>query len=348
MNLKNLSAQNKKHKKILSYLNQKKIFKIYNEFSSKLKVNENLAVAVSGGPDSLALAYLTKCYSLKNKTKVKYYIVNHKLRKEASLEVEKVKKVLKKIDIQCTVLNWIGKKPSKSIQATARDKRYSLLANECKKNNIKNLLLGHHLNDLFENFLIRIVRGSGLNGLISFSENVKYRDQDLNITRPLLNLEKKELLHVSNKVFSFFVKDPSNINKGYKRTRIRNLLHSLEKEGLDAKKLKLTINNLKDSNKSIKFYVDRNLKENTVFSKTKNIYILNYNFFDQSHEIIFRSLTKLIQKLGKKYYPVRGKSIDELIKKINEKSFTKITLGGCFVERINETILISQESSHKI
>jgi len=348
MNLKNLSVQSKDHKKVLSYLNTKKISVIYNEFSSLLKVKEDLAVAVSGGPDSLALAYLTKCYSLKNNIKVQYYIVNHKLRKEASLEAETVKKVLRKIDIQCTILNWNGKKPSKNIQATARDKRYSLLANECKKNNIKYLLLGHHSNDLFENFLIRMVRGSGLNGLVSFSENTKYGDQDLNIIRPLLNLEKKDLIHVSNKVFSFFIKDPSNINLDYKRIRIRNLLHSLEKEGLDIKKLKLTINNLKDSNKSIKFYVDKNIKKNVVYLKKKNIYILSYNFFDQSHEIIFRSLTKLIQKLGKKYYPVRGKSINELIKRINRKSFTKVTLGGCFVERVNETILISQESSNKV
>jgi len=348
MNLKSLSVQNKKHKKILRHLNQKKISKIYNEFSSSLKVKDNLAVAVSGGSDSLALAYLAKCYSLKNKIKVKYYIVNHMLRKEASLEAKIVKKVLKKINIQCTILKWNGKKPSKNIQATARAKRYSLLASECKNNNIKFLLLGHHLNDLYENFLIRIVRGSGLNGLISFNKNTKYRGQDLNIIRPLLNLEKKDLLYISNEVFNFFVKDPSNINEDYKRTRIRNLLHSLEKEGLDVKKLKLTINNLKDSDKSIKFYVDKNLKKNVVFLKRKNIYILSYNFFDQSHEIIFRSLTKLIQKLGKKYYPVRGKSINELIERINKKHFTKVTLGGCFIERANETILISEESSHKV
>jgi tRNA(Ile)-lysidine synthase len=344
MNLKNLSVQNKKHKKILSQLNPKKIFKIYNEFSSSLKGKENLAVAVSGGPDSLALAFLTKCYSLKNKVKVNYYIVNHKLRKESSLEAEIVKKVLKKIDIECKILNWNGKKPSKNIQATARNKRYSLLANECKKNNIKHLLLGHHLNDLFENFLIRIVRGSGLNGLISFSKNTKYSDQNLNVIRPLLNLEKKDLLFISKKVFSFFVKDPSNINEDYKRTRIRNLLYLLEKEGLDIKKLKLTINNLKDSDNSIKFYVDRNLKKNSFFFKIKNSYILNNDFFDQSHEIIFRSLTKIIQRLGKKYYPVRGKSVSELIKRIHTKSFSKVTLGGCFIERANETILISREN----
>ena len=347
MNLKNLSAQNKTNKKIFKHLNNKKISKIFKEFSNSIIIKEDLAVAVSGGPDSLALAYLAKCYSIKNKINVKYFIVDHKLRKESSAEAKTVKSVLNKIDINCKILKWKGKKPSKNIQAIARDKRYSLLANECKKNNIKYLLLGHHLNDLFENFLIRMTRGSGLNGLISFSKNTKYRSQNLIIMRPLLNLEKKDLLYISNEVFSFFVKDPSNINEDYKRTRIRKLLYLLEKEGLDVKKLKLTINNLKDSDKSIKFYVDRNLKKNTFFLKSKNIYIINYNFFDQSHEIIFRSLTNLIQKLGKKYYPARGKSINELIEKINKKSFTKVTLGGCFVERVNETILITQEISHK-
>ena len=348
MNLKNLSVQNKTHKKILNYLKKIKISIIFNEFESSLKVKENLAVAVSGGPDSLALAYLTKCYSLKYNLKVNYFIVDHKLRKESSSEAKLVKNILNTINVKCKILKWNGKKPSKNIQAAARDKRYSLLVNECKKENIRYLLLGHHANDLYENFLIRLVRGSGLNGLTSFNKNMEYRNQNLNILRPLLDLEKRDLIYISKEVFNFFVKDPSNVNKDYKRTRIRNLLQTLEEEGLDIKKIKLTINNLKDSDKSIKFYVDRNLKKNVVFLRKKNIYILSYNFFDQSHEIIFRSLTSLIQKLGKKYYPVRGKSINELMKKINEKSFTKVTLGNCYVERVNETILISQENSHKV
>jgi tRNA(Ile)-lysidine synthase TilS/MesJ len=98
MNLKNLSVPKKNHKKIFNYLNIKKISKIFKEFSFNLKVKENLGVAVSGGPDSLALAYLTKCYSLKNKIEVKYFIVNHKLRKESSLEAKTVKTILKRID----------------------------------------------------------------------------------------------------------------------------------------------------------------------------------------------------------------------------------------------------------
>ena len=343
MNLKNLSAQNKTHKKILKHLNIKKISKIFKEFSNSLNIKVNLAVAVSGGPDSLALAYLAKCYSIKHNIKIKYFIVDHKLRKESSIEAKTVKNILNKIDIKCKILEWNGKKPLKNIQAKARDKRYYLLANECKKNNIKHLLLGHHIDDLFENFFIRLVRGSGLKGLISFSNNTEYKNKDLNILRPLLDLEKKDLIYISKEVLNFFIQDPSNFNEDYKRTRIRKLLQSLEKEGLDKMKLKLTINNLKDSDNSIKFYVSRNLDHNSVFLKDKNICIINLSFFDQSHEIIFRSLTTIIKKVGKNYYPVRGKSIKGLIERINTKSFSKVTLGGCIIERANNTILISKE-----
>ena len=347
MNLKNLSVKNKNHKKILSHLNDKKIFKTFKEFSNSLNVKENLAIAVSGGADSLALSYLAKCYSLRNQIKVKYLIVDHKLRKDSSSEANTVKNILeKKLNVDCKILPWNGKKPAKNIQALARDKRYFLLANECRKSNIKNILLGHHLDDLSENFLIRMVRGSGLNGLISFDKKVKFKDQRLNIIRPLLYVEKKDLIYIAKIVFNFFIKDPSNLNKEFKRTKIRNLLQSLEKEGLDKKKLVLTINNLKDSDKSIKFYVNRNLKNNTIFLNKKNIYILNQKFFDQSHEIIFRSLTVIIQRLGKKYYPARGKSVNELIKGISKSSFSKATLGGCIIDRINETILISRENQH--
>ena len=133
-------------------------------------------------------------------------------------------------------------------------------------------------------------RSSDRGFAITTNKSVKYKDEDLNILRPLLNLEKNDLINISKIVFKFFIKDPSNINEIYKRTRIRTLLEFLAKEGLDLKKLKLTIDNLKDSDKSIKFYVNKNLKDNSAHIKTKDTYILNHNFFDQAHEVVFRSL----------------------------------------------------------
>ena len=343
MNLKNLSVKNKIHKRIFNYLNNKKILETFKEFENSVKIKENLAVAVSGGPDSLTLAFLAKCYALKHKINIKCFIVDHKLRKESSIEAKTIKKILKKINVNCEILIWRGKKPSKNIQSLAREKRYSLLVDQCKKHNIKNLLLGHHLDDLSENFLIRIVRGSGLNGLVSLNKKAKYRNQNLNIIRPLLDLEKKILVYVAKEVFSFFINDPSNSNENFTRTRIRHLLLGLEKEGFDKKKLILTINNLKDADRSIRFYVDKNLKNNAVFVKSKNNYILSQIFFEQSHEVVFRSLTKIIQIQGTKHYPARGKNINNLIEKIYTKSFSKVTLGGCFIEMVNDSIIISKE-----
>ena len=344
MNQKSLSVKNKTHKKILSYLDNKKIFRIFKQFERSLNIRDKFAVAVSGGPDSLSLAFLTKCYSLKNKLDVKYYLVDHKLRKESSSEAKKVIDILKKISINCKILTWNGKKPIANIQAMARNKRYSLLIQECKKNKIKYLLLGHHLDDLFENFLIRILRGSGLNGLISLNKNSKHKDNNTEILRPLLDFEKKDLTYLSKKIFNFFIEDPSNKDENFKRIRVRNLLNSLEKEGLDKKKFLLTINNLKDSDKSIKFYVEKNILKNSKFVKEKKNLILNKNFFNQSHEVIFRSLTQVIQIIGQKYYPVRGKSISRLIKKITSNSPTKVTLGSCLIEKINKSVLISKEN----
>ena len=140
MNQKSLSAQNKTHKQVLSFLKNKKISKVYSEFSSSLNTRESLAVAVSGGPDSLALAYLAKCYSIKNKITVKFFLVDHKLRPESTKEAISVRKLLKKIGVTCKVLSWRGKKPLRNIQSLAREARYSLLAKECKKNNINSTI----------------------------------------------------------------------------------------------------------------------------------------------------------------------------------------------------------------
>ena len=88
------------------------------------------------------------------------------------------------------ILTWVGKKPKSNIQSVARDKRYALLINNQKKLKINNILLGHHKDDLIENFFIRILRGSGLNGMISFDQKTNL--QNINLIRPLLKFSKSK------------------------------------------------------------------------------------------------------------------------------------------------------------
>ena len=341
MSLKNSNASNKIHRLLLNKLKDKRALQIYQKFENYLNINKSFIVAVSGGPDSLALSFLAKIYSIKKKLNVEYFIIDHKLRKNSTTEARLVKKKLKKFSINLNILTWHGKKPKKNIQSIAREKRYSLLTDQAKKLNINNILLGHHLDDLFENFFIRILRGSGLNGLISLDK--KTQNNNINIIRPLLNFKKKDLIYISKYIFGFFVEDPSNENDKFKRVKIRSFLKNLETEGLDKKKFLLTINNLKFSNETIRFYTKKNLLQNTYFSEKKKLIILKESFFHHSAEVIFRSFTDVIKIVGKKYYPVRGKKIDSIIQLINNKSYFKVTLGGCVIKKINQTVIVSKE-----
>ena len=278
MSLKNSNASNRTHSFLLNKLKDKRILQIYKKFENNLNINENFIVAVSGGPDSLALSFLAKIYSIKYFLNVKYLIVDHKLRNNSSSEAKYVQKQLKKYSIKLNILTWSGVKPKKNIQSIARDKRYKLLIEKTKKLKMKNILLGHHIDDLFENFFIRILRGSGLNGLVSLDQKSKVAK--INLLRPLLNFDKKDLIHISKYVFGSFVEDPSNKNDKFKRVRIRNFLKQLENEGLDRNKFLLTIKNLKSANESIDFYIKENLKKNTSFLEKKKYIILKQDFFN--------------------------------------------------------------------
>jgi len=346
MKKKSLSAKKIIHNKLLIHLKNPLISKIYTEFQNfnKFNLNKyNFSVALSGGADSLALAYLSKCYSISNNIKVKYYHVNHKLRKESSSEAKKLKILLKKFDIDCKILNWIGKKPKSNIQSIARVKRYELISKECLKDRNNFIFIAHHLDDLYENFIIRLLRGSGLKGLVSFNQFKTNYDHKLTIFRPLICFTKNDLNFISKRVFKFKFEDPSNKNTNFKRIRIRNLMNNLKLEGMNFEKLKLTINNLSDSNFTINYYVNENIKSNSKYFNKKKYYILNSTFFNQPHEIVFRSLISLIKKIGNKYYPPRGKSINQLLLKFKSGEIKKVSVSGCILEKIDNSYIIYKE-----
>ena len=340
MSPKNLNVSKKTHKFLLNKLKDKETSQVYKKFEKHLNLNEDFIVAVSGGPDSLALSFLAKIYSIKNNLNVKYFHIDHKLRNNSTKEAKFVKLLLKKLPANLEILTWSGKKPKSNIQSIARDKRYTLLIKKAKKLKIDNILLGHHHDDLIENFFIRILRGSGLNGIVSFDK--KTNQQDINLIRPLLNFKKKDLLLIAKKVFKNYVEDPSNKNDQFKRVKIRNFIKNLELEGLDKDKFNLTIKNLKFANETIKYFVEKNLKDNSTSSNYNKVF-LNKNFFYQPEEVIFRSITEVLRSVGKKYYPVRGKKIDKLIYQIKNDNSFKLTLGNCLIKKVNNTIIVSKE-----
>ncbi len=341
MSLKNLSVTTKIPKYFKEKLKDSKLNSIYIKFENSLKLKDKFIVGVSGGPDSLALAFLSKVYSFRKNINSEFIIIDHKLRKNSTKEAKLVKSILKKHNINSKILTWNGKKPTSNIQSSARNKRYELFYSFCKKYKFYNIVLGHHLDDLFENFFLRILRGSGLKGLVSLDKKIK--DNDFNIFRPLLDIKKRDLEYVAKLIFNFYVNDPSNKDINFKRIKIRNFLDQLQKEGLDKRKFLLTIKNLKYANDGMNFYVNENMNKNTFFSSQKKQLILNNDFFQKPDEVVFRSFSRAIQIVGKKYYSSRGKKLKKVLDQIQSKSFLKATLGGCIIQKVSQTVILSKE-----
>jgi len=323
-----------------------KVKTIYKKFKAiifkKIK-KDNFALAVSGGSDSLCLAYLSKMYSSEFKNKMHILIVDHKLRKESHNEALKVKKILKKKEISSQILNWKGKIPKSNIQKNARNMRYSLISNYCMNRKIKYLITAHHMDDQIENFFIRLLRGSGLTGLSSMSESVNY-SSNLKIIRPFLSLKKTDLKYVTLKFFKTYIQDPSNEDEKFLRVRIRKYRKNMEKEGLDTAKIIKTVDNLLSAKKALDFYKNKALHKYVSFLSKNKCLINTQIFSEEAKEIVFKSFSDILSLVSGKYYPPRSKKVVNLIDRAKKGKFSKSTLGGCVIEKKKGFILISKES----
>ena len=349
MKKRNLSAKRKIHNFYLEKLKNPKIKKIYSEFEQGLGKykSSKFGIAVSGGADSMALAFLAKCHSIKKNLDYHYFTVDHKLRSSSTKEAVQTKNSLKKFGIKCEILTWKNDKKFNNLQAKAREKRYELIFQKCLQNKVYFALTAHQKNDLYENFFIRLLRGSGLKGLSSFEKNKKKINKKFNVflLRPLLNISKKDLLYITRNTFNFNIEDPSNNNDDYLRIKVRKLIDQLKHYGLTLEKFKITLENLNKSNKVIEFYVNKNIEKNTKFLNMKKSIIINEFFFNEPEEIVFRSLSELINNFGNKSGYTRGKKILSLINNIqNNKDYKKNTLSGCIFEKVNKSIIISREN----
>jgi len=345
MKKRNLIAKKKVRKETILFKDSK-IQKFYTKFKSIILKdinNKSFALAVSGGSDSLCLAYFCKMYSREFKNKIHVLIVDHKLRKESARESLKVKKILKARKISSKILSWEGQTPKKNIQKNARDIRYALLSNYCFKNKIKYLVTAHHEDDQIENFFIRLLRGSGLSGLSSMSVQTKYNSH-LKIIRPFLSTEKKSLKYVTLNYFKTYIKDPSNEDEKFLRVRIRRYRKNMEKEGLDTRKIVKTVNNLVSANQALNFYKNKALYKHASFV-SKNKCLLNKKIFsDEAEEIIFKSFSDILSLVSGTYYPPRSKKVIDLIVRLKKSKYNKSTLGGCIIEQRDNFIIISKET----
>jgi tRNA(Ile)-lysidine synthase len=218
-----------------------------------------LLLAVSGGPDSIALMVLAARWAnaLKKKPELIVATVDHGLRKEAKREAADVAKLARKLGLKHRALKWTGKKPATGLQQAARLARYRLLAGAARKVGATHILTAHTLDDQAETVLIRMSRGSGITGLGAMARVASVPgERDVKLVRPLLDIPKTRLIATLRAAKTPFATDPSNRDPRFTRARLRGLMPQLAEEGLDARRLSQLAQRLKRADEAVEAVVN--------------------------------------------------------------------------------------------
>jgi tRNA(Ile)-lysidine synthase len=215
-----------------------------------------IVLAVSGGPDSIALMWLAARWrrSLARGPRLVAVTVDHGLRKEAAREARDVKRLARALDVEHRTMRWGGTKPKTGLPAAARIARYELLARAARACGATHVLTAHTREDQAETLLMRLLRGSGIAGLSAMARQSE-RDGFL-LARPLLHLPKARLIATLSRAKIDFADDPTNRDTNFTRPRIRALLPALAAEGGDARALARLASRLARANAAVEILAD--------------------------------------------------------------------------------------------
>ncbi len=324
---------------------------LVDNFSSKIEeiffqkeLPKKIAVAVSGGADSLALTLLLRDFCAAKKIELFAVTVDHKMREASSHEALTLNKILLKEKIFHEILSLENKKiPSSNIEARLREMRYTLLYAFCIKHKIEFLFLGHQLEDVAENFLIRLFRGSGLDGLSTMTElselivsrETKSENNEARVflVRPLLDFLKDDLKNFLDAKKIKWFEDETNEDEKFLRNKIRKFFNSFEEKNLIKKRVKNASDEIRETRD---MFDDLMLCEAAKILKFdgKGWLLLNHKEFKKINPKIALKILALtlMEVSGKNYKPrLKGLKIfyDFLIQnsKIKSRNFY-----GCTIE----------------
>src|SRR6266481_7637193 len=215
-----------------------------------------IILAVSGGPDSIALMWLAARWrrALARGPRLIAVTVDHGLRPEAAAEAREVRRLARSLDLPHRTLRWTGPKPKTGLPAAARTARYRLLAQAARNSGATHILTAHTRDDQAETLLMRLLRGSGIAGLAAMARQSE-RDGVL-LARPFLHVSKSQLIATLKKAKLGFADDPTNRDPSFTRPRLRTLMPVLAAEGGDTRNLARLASRLARANQAVEVLVD--------------------------------------------------------------------------------------------
>ncbi len=308
---------------------------VYNSFND-LNLKGNLVIGLSGGPDSTFLLYCFKLLNDNDKSNnlnIFPVIVDHKLRKESSLEAKKVKQFASLMGFKAEIVEVVERYSSGNVQNWARTQRRNILYKFSKKYHAS-IVLGHHHDDQIETIFMRVLKKSGFVGLTGIKKISQFRD--VLIFRPLIKLKKKQIFSFLNSNKIPFVNDKSNFDSNFERIKIRNLLSLFQNYNY----INVENNLIRLSSLSKKFvkqldkvfykWSEKNVKYYSHGSITLDIEKL-FNVFRKNPEFCSILVGKFIKNVGGKDFNPRKEKLTQNLIKIFNKITNKFTTGNVIV-----------------
>jgi tRNA(Ile)-lysidine synthase len=319
-----------------------------------LKAAPAIVLAVSGGPDSLALMWLAARWrrALTRGPRLIAVTVDHGLRIEAAAEARGVKGLARSLDLAHRTIRWTGEKPKTGLPAAARAARYRLLAQAARASGATHILTAHTRDDQAETLLMRMLRGSGIAGLAAMP---RLSDRDgVWLARPFLDVSKSRLVATLSKAKVSFADDPTNRDLNFTRPRIRAVMPVLAAEGGDARSLARLAARLGRANAAVEVLVDGAERYLALRDRAAPGRAFDTNSYDANafaglpEEIRVRLLLRAINRVGHEGPAELGKA-EALLSALDRAGATKVsgrrprlkqTLAGALVSLIEDRIRI--------
>mgnify|MGYP005842147689 CR=1 FL=1 len=309
-------------------------------------VNPRLAVAVSGGADSLTLAFLAHEWARAQGGEAVALTVDHGLREASAREAVAVGEWLGAEGMRHHVLKWKGPHPKTRIQEAARVARYDLLARWCRANQIMFLLLAHHRDDQAETYLMRKERGSRPTGLAAMRAVTPPPGGGHRwplLVRPLLPLGKNCLEATLASRGQDWIRDPSNENTGYTRVQVRR--HIMGTPEPDA----FTDRLVQQAEENAKIRDRANTDINSLYARFLTLSPYGYariRVWDDIPEALSRGFwSRLLRTVGGRPYPPRIDRVETFMAKLEKHDFKATTVAGCYIQRTQNGLLIMREQA---
>lgn len=296
-----------------------------------------IAVGVSGGADSMALAFLlSRWLNASDRPAAHALVVDHGLRPHSAEEAGRVAGWLRALPrMDPHTLRWEGPAPRSRIMERARAARYKLLEAYCSRAGIGALFLAHHQDDQAETFLFRLAKGSGLDGLCGMMP-VRYTS-GLALLRPFLGFSKDQILRTCAYHGIQFVDDPSNRNEAFARPRLRSARAALEREGLTGRRLSVVAGRLSRARSALEFYTARAFERCVRDIPDKDIIEINLGpLSGEPEDVRFRVIACAVQHLRPvaETNSLRVEKLEALANALfSANPFRRRTLGGLIFSR---------------